>query len=75
MRLVIHYQRRHRDVPALDNQLNPPFTVDGHSHIPWFLYEDTNTLLKDCGKHEFKGSFIDAAGNGWEFTTTFNLGG
>lgn len=62
-------------IPALDVNLTPPFTVDGHSHIPWFLYEDTNTLLEQCGKHEFQGSFTDAKGNGWEFTTTFYLDG
>ncbi|HRI71994.1 MAG TPA: hypothetical protein PK156_47505, partial [Polyangium sp.] len=63
------------EIPALDGSLDPPLTVDGHSHIPWFLYEDTNTLLEQCGKHEFQGSFKDAMGNGWEFTTTFYLGG
>lgn len=61
------------DVPPLDAALDPPFDVDGHSHFPIVFIEDLASLPGTTGTHEWRGTMIDAAGNGWELSTSFKI--
>jgi hypothetical protein len=61
------------DVPALDDQLNPPFTgMDGHSHIPLFNAVVFDGLPTIPGTLETHINLIDAQGNGWHLVLTAN---
>jgi len=62
------------DLPRLD-KVNPPFLVDGHSHLPIFL-----ATAKEFGPGgQVEGSYrihsvlLDQAGNGWDMTKSFKI--
>lgn len=63
------------DVPALDGKLNPPFNVDGHSHIPlFFAYRLPSMLDPDvAGSREWSLQMIDATGSGWNITVPYEV--
>ena len=63
------------DAKALDANLNPPFSVEGHSHFPYFLEEDLTFLpgVPPIGNYEFRVRMIDQQGNGWQFTAPFQV--
>jgi hypothetical protein len=62
------------DVPPLDESLNPPFDVDGHSHFPIFL-ADTADIgppgAKLRGSYEYQFEMTDQSGNGWRIEARF----
>lgn len=58
-------------VPALDDQLDPPFDVDGHSHFPIFDVEVFDGMTTLPGTLETRVGMIDANGEGWNLTMTF----
>jgi len=55
------------DVPALDGNIDPPFAVDGHSHVPIFHAEGAEFFpgRSAQGVYDFTVTLIDATGNGW----------
>lgn len=64
------------DVPALDAYLDPPFFVDGHSHFPMYLadnsdFGDPSVPLK--GGFAYDVTMTDVQGNGWHFVVRFTL--
>lgn len=64
------------DVPPLDDTLNPPFYVDGHSHFPFFLADNADfgpTGLPQRGSYRWEITMTDASGNGWLVTTHFAI--
>jgi hypothetical protein len=63
-------------VPALDDNLDPPFYVDGHSHFPFFLADTAdfgppNAKLR--GSYEWQVSMLDVTGNGWQIRVHFTV--
>ncbi len=63
-------------VPPLDASLNPPFFVDGHSHFPVFLEEDSTFLPPDTdpiGEYVFRVVLTDQQGNGFVVTSSFSV--
>jgi hypothetical protein len=64
------------DVAALD-QIDPPFLVDGHSHIPMFSVTNADfgpPGSKLNGSYTYQISMIDASGNGWQIDAHFAVG-
>ncbi len=64
------------DVPPLDQSLNPPFSVDGHSHFPIFIADNLDfgpASVKIRGSYNFKITMVDAAGNGWLIKAHFTV--
>jgi hypothetical protein len=65
------------DVPALDNNLNPPFDVDGHSRFPMFIAENTSFALHPdtpigfTGVYRFNIRMTDAENSGWIIDVRF----
>jgi hypothetical protein len=65
------------DIPPLDNTLTPPFNVNGHSHIPMFLAENTSFALvpaspiDNTGVYRFAIRMTDAEGRGWDIDARF----
>jgi hypothetical protein len=67
-------------VPPLDNQLDPPFDVDGHSHFPSF-HIDSKVIIELVGGHissprgnwEYRVTMKDQAGNGWVISAPFTI--
>ena len=62
------------DVPPLDEHLNPPFDVDGHSHFPIFLADNADfgpPSAKLGGSYEYQSTMIDRSGNGWRIEAHF----
>jgi hypothetical protein len=55
------------EIPALDANLDPPFAVDGHSHVPVFLAESAEFFPGRVvqGAYDYSTTLIDASGNGW----------
>ncbi|HEY6134412.1 MAG TPA: PEP-CTERM sorting domain-containing protein [Rubrivivax sp.] len=63
-------------VPALDGNLDPPFAVDGHSHFPLFLEEDSTFLAPGMGlpgAYDFHFQLLDTRGNGYVITSSFEV--
>ncbi len=66
------------DVLALDGTLNPPFTVDGHSHFPFFLADNADfgpSGIQVNGNYTWHITMIDSSGNGWQIEVDFIIGG
>jgi hypothetical protein len=64
-------------VPPLNASLNPPFYVDGHSHIPIFLADNADFGPPGAnlnGGYVFHSTITDATGNGWTMDVRFNIG-
>ena len=64
------------DIPPLDARLNPPFSVDGHSHIPLFVEEDAGFLPAGtplAGNYEFRTLLRDQLGNGYSITSQWTV--
>lgn len=59
------------DVPALDAKLNPPFAVEGYSHLPMITASYLGGLPSVPGTLETHVRMTDAAGDGWELTLTY----
>jgi hypothetical protein len=69
-------------VPALDQNLDPPFSVDGHSHFPVFIADnpdiacafggscDNTNLL---GPYRYEFTLMDSTGQGWRVTADFTV--
>lgn len=58
------------DVGPLDDTLDPPFDVDGHSHFPMFdaiVFDGMTTLP---GTIETRIEMLDANGEGWSISYT-----
>ena len=56
------------DVPALDGSLTPPFSVDGHSHFPFFVADNADfgpPGAKLRGSYSWHITMTDTSGNGW----------
>jgi hypothetical protein len=63
-------------VPPLDNQLDPPFNVDGHSHFPFFLGESQEQWPEPAptlGNYAFVVTMRDSQGNGWDMSAPFEV--
>jgi hypothetical protein len=65
-------------VPALDTKLDPPFTVDGHSHFPMFIVD--NGDFGPAGENRIGGytwhlKMVDHQGAGWQIETRFVVRG
>lgn len=62
------------DVPALDDHLNPPFFVDGHSHFPLYTNDAAAFYSHPTpGAHLISGTLIDAAGEGWRLKVPYTV--
>jgi hypothetical protein len=62
------------DAPALDQNLNPPFDVDGHSHFPIFIADNADfgpEGTKLNGSYLYRITMLDASGNGWKIEARF----
>jgi hypothetical protein len=62
------------DVPALDQNLDPPFAVDGHSHFPVFIADNADfgppgTRLN--GSYRYLLTMTDTTGRGWRIKAHF----
>lgn len=66
------------DVPPLDNNLNPPFNVNGHSHFPVFFADNADFALSPGanlhGSYVYQFVMTDQSGNGWSIKAHFALG-
>ena len=65
------------DVPPLDQSLDPPFNVDGHSHFPMFLADVADfgpAGAKLPGSYEYRTVMTDQSGNGWFIRAHFAVG-
>ncbi len=66
------------DVPALDSDLDPPFDVDGHSHFPFFLADNSDfgpPHTQVNGSYRWDVTMRDSGGNGWDIEVDFLIGG
>jgi hypothetical protein len=65
-------------VPAMnDPAWNPPFNVDGFSHFPIFVADNSDfgpPGVKLPGLYGYKLTMRDALGNGWNLSATFIVG-
>lgn len=55
-------------VPPLDDSIDPPFSVDGHSHFPFFIADNADfgpVGAKLRGSYRFVITMVDATGSGW----------
>jgi hypothetical protein len=62
------------DVPPLDENLDPPFDVDGHSHFPIFLADNADfgpPGTKLTGSYQYRIETTDQQGNGWQIVAYF----
>jgi hypothetical protein len=54
-----------------------PFSVDGHSHIPYFLGDNTSFQTDGSGSvvggYEFRITMIDHTGSGWHISVYFTV--
>lgn len=61
------------DLRRLD-QVDPPFLVDGHSHIPAFLITAAESGPGGGrGNYRIHSVLLDHAGNGWDITQRFKI--
>jgi hypothetical protein len=65
-------------VPPLNDDLSPPFFVDGHSHFPSFFFESFDFALDPSagpiGAYEIQLSLTDKAGKiGWKLAAPFEV--
>lgn len=61
-------------VPPLDASLDPPFDVDGHSHLPIFIADSIDfgpAGVDPGGRYEWTIRMLDQTGSGWEITAKF----
>ncbi len=59
-------------IPPLDGSLNPPFSVDGHSHFPQFYIDSADFYgFAAEGDYIYEVELRDTAGNGWNITAPF----
>ena len=63
------------DVPPLTDQLSCPFSVDGHSHFPIFIADNTSfgSGGLSTGHYEYRVRMTDTTGNGWSITVRFTV--
>lgn len=59
------------DVPPLDNNLNPPFNVDGHSHFPLFDVTVMDGVPTYPGTLENRVHLEDTNGDGYDLVFTY----
>ncbi len=62
------------DVPALDDQLSPPFDVEGHSHFPLFIADNADfgpSGVSLAGDYTYEITMLDSAGEGWSIEVSF----
>jgi len=62
------------DVLALDDQLSPPFDVDGHSHFPLFIADNADFGASGVslpGDYTYEITMLDSAGEGWSIEVSF----
>lgn len=59
------------DVPPLDDQLDPPFNVDGHSHFPLFDVTAMDGIPDYPGTIENRVHIEDATGDGYDLVFTY----
>jgi hypothetical protein len=66
-------------VPALnDPSVQPPFDVDGHSHFPIFIADNSDfgpSGTPSPGSYTFRITMRDRTHNGWAFTSSFRVVG
>jgi len=62
-------------VPPLTDQLSCPFSVDGHSHFPIFIADNSSfgTAGLSTGHFEYRITMKDTAGNGWSIIVRFTV--
>ena len=60
------------DVSALDDTLDPPFSVDGHSHFPLFFGQAFDELPAIPADLETRIEILDADGNGYDLSMVAN---
>jgi hypothetical protein len=63
------------EVPPLDATLDPPFSVDGHSHFPIFTADNRDSApsgdVDPTGRYTFHTDMTDQDGAGWRIEATF----
>ncbi len=61
-------------IPALD-ATDPPFAVDGHSHIPVFIADnvDFGSGVDPVGRYSWHLRLVDQTGAGWQIVATFSV--
>lgn len=62
------------DVPALDQNLDPPFTIDGHSHFPVFIADNADfgpPGIRLIGSYRYRITMMDTTGSGWRINVHF----
>jgi len=66
-------------IPPLDDKLNPPFDVQGHSHAPIFYVDNYEFGFDPSppidGSYEYRIKITDAQGNGYQIVTPFQVSG
>lgn len=63
-------------VPALNNDLNPPFNVDGHSHFPFYVTDNADfgpAGAKLDGTFKYDLTMIDQTNQGWHIEVQFQV--
>ena len=64
-------------VPKLDGALDPPFDVDGHSHFPIFIADNTDfgppEGVNPFGRYRWRLELVDQSGAGWRIVARFTV--
>jgi hypothetical protein len=63
-------------VPPLDASLDPPFDVDGHSHFPVFIADNSDfgpAGVEPAGDYRWTITMLDQTGNGWRIDVRFRV--
>jgi hypothetical protein len=63
-------------IPPLDENLSPPFDVDGHSHFPVFSADNADfgpPGAKLNGSYRYQYTMTDQSGNGWLIEAHFTV--
>jgi len=62
-------------VPKLDEELNPSFDVDGHSHFPIFIADNTDfgpdPAVDPIGRYTWHLEMVDQNHAGWQIEAVF----
>jgi hypothetical protein len=64
------------DIPPLDASLDPPFYVDGHSHFPVLLADNSDfgpAGVDPAGDYTWTVTMRDQTGSGWRITARFSI--
>ena len=63
------------DIPALD-AIDPPFAVDGHSHLPVFIADNADFGPPEIslpGAYTYEITMLDNTDSGWSIEVSFTI--